>query len=118
MKSKQSAKSKEAIWKSISDSWDVETKTFAAELSAAFEVQAFKQLLADSIRERRAFLGLSQRDLAKALGISQREICHLEKAKSNPTLSTQLRVLTALDLSLEIKGLPAIKRPKKSALSD
>lgn len=118
MKSTKSAKSKEEIWKSVSDNWDAETKSFAAELSSAFEVQAFKQKLADSIRERRAKLGLSQRDLAQALGISQREICHLEKAKSNPTLSTQLKILSALGLSLEIIGISESKKSKRAALSD
>jgi DNA-binding XRE family transcriptional regulator len=52
--------------------------------------------------ERRTALKLSQRSLAKLVGISTRDICHIEQGKANPTLTTQVKLLSALGLKLEI----------------
>lgn len=74
----------------------------ARELEAHFQAAAYKRELGRIVNTRRMELGLSQRQLAKLLGISQREVCHLEQGKSNPTLITQMKVLSALNLKLAI----------------
>ena len=47
-------------------------------------------------------LGLSQRELSDRTGINQRDISHIEQGKANPTLTTQVKLLAALGLKLEI----------------
>lgn len=104
MKSTSKTSSKDKVWKSIRQNWGEEANAFAENLDLAFITAEYKKKLAVAVKSRRQELGLSQRSLANLIGISQREVCHLEAAKSNPTLSTQLKICSVLGLSLEIKA--------------
>ena len=76
----------------------------ARDLEARFQAAVYQKELGLKIKARRVTIGLSQRELAKTLGISQREICHLEQGKANPTLLTQIKILSALDLKIKISA--------------
>jgi len=74
----------------------------ARDLDVRLQAAAFQRKLGRLVKEERTARGWSQRDLSKSLGISQREICHIEQGKSNPTLTTQVKILSVLGLRLEI----------------
>ena len=82
--------------------WKPEDYEFNRNLTLAFEERNLRKSLADTVIERRTALKLSQRSLAKLVGISTRDICHIEQCKANPTLTTQVKLLSALGLKLEI----------------
>lgn len=65
--------------------------------------------LANSIRERRRKLGLSQEQLAAKIGVRQRTLSDIENARS-ARLDTLLRILAVLDLELVVR-----ERTKSSA---
>lgn len=54
----------------------------------------------DVIRARRAALGLSQADLAKATGLNVRQIARYEAGEQQPVLSVAAALADALDISL------------------
>jgi HTH-type transcriptional regulator / antitoxin HipB len=58
--------------------------------------------LANSIRERRRELGLTQENLASKIGVRQRTISDIETSAAT-RLDTVLRALAALDLELVIR---------------
>ena len=72
--------------------------------------------LADVLREARLNRELSQAELARKLGLRQRQISDLERATSDPRLSTVQNVARALDLELTliprhlISALEALQR--------
>jgi DNA-binding XRE family transcriptional regulator len=82
--------------------WKHEDHEFNRNLTLAFEERNLRNALADAVISKRNDLKMSQRSLAKLVGISTRDICHIEKAKSNPTLSTQVKLLSSLGLALQI----------------
>jgi DNA-binding XRE family transcriptional regulator len=82
--------------------WKPEDHEFNRNLTLAFEERSLRKSLTDAVIERRTALKLSQRSLAKLVGISTRDICHIEQGKANPTLTTQVKLLSALGLKLEI----------------
>jgi len=84
--------------------WKAGNHAFNRELTLAFEERNQRQALADAVKKRRSDLNMSQRALADLVGISTRDICHIEKAKSNPTLSTQVKLLSSLGLTSEIRA--------------
>lgn len=59
--------------------------------------------IGEVIRLRRKFLGLTQKDLSGIVGIGLRNLVDIESGKGNPSLSTLLRILEVLGLSIEIK---------------
>lgn len=65
--------------------------------------------LANSIRERRRKLGLSQEQLAAQIVVRQRTLSDIENARS-ARLDTLLRILAVLDLELVVR-----ERTKSSA---
>lgn len=73
-------------------------------IEIAFAAARYKRELAQTIKTKRAKMGISQRKLAELVGISQRDVSHIEQGKSNPTLSTQVKILSTLGLKLEIKS--------------
>ena len=77
-------------------------KALWAEIQNGLQPKRFKEAFAKAVSEKRMELGLTQRQLAKLTGINQRDISHIEQAKANPTLSTQVKLLTTLGLKLEI----------------
>lgn len=84
--------------------WTPENHEFTRALSLAFEERTQRLALADAVKKGRTSLQISQRALAKLVGISTRDICHIEKGKSNPTLSTQVKLLSSLGLTLQIRA--------------
>jgi HTH-type transcriptional regulator/antitoxin HipB len=58
--------------------------------------------IAAVVRGRRLDLGLSQSQLATQAGVSRKWISEFESSKSTAELGLVLRVLDALDLSLEL----------------
>lgn len=84
--------------------WKTEDHEFNRVLTLAFEERNQRQSLAEAVKSRRTALNISQRALAKLVGVSTRDICHIEQAKSNPTLSTQVKLLSSLGLTSEIRA--------------
>ncbi len=82
--------------------WSSKDHAFSQRLNLELEVSNQRTVFAESVKTRRLELGISQRTLAKLVGVSTRDICHIELAKANPTLSTQVKILSALGLKLEI----------------
>ena len=64
--------------------------------------------MAEVIRRRRAELGLSQADLAKAAGVDTRQIRRYEAGQQQPVLSVAVAIAKALGISVsELAGAPA-----------
>jgi transcriptional regulator with XRE-family HTH domain len=64
--------------------------------------------IADVIRDRRAELGMSQRDLAKAAGVDVRQIRRYEAGEQQPLLSVAVAIADALKISVgELAGKPS-----------
>lgn len=59
--------------------------------------------LKEVMKSRRAFLNLSQQDLAELSGVSLASVKDIERGKGNPSLSTVLRILDVLGMELEYK---------------
>ncbi|MFM2373802.1 MAG: helix-turn-helix protein [Actinomycetota bacterium] len=104
MKTKDSVEllSQEEHDRELMADWTAEDHEFNRALTLAFEERTQRLALADAVKKGRGSLQLSQRALAKLVGISTRDICHIEKGKSNPTLSTQVKLLSSLGLTLQI----------------
>ncbi|HEY7607205.1 MAG TPA: helix-turn-helix transcriptional regulator, partial [Actinomycetes bacterium] len=63
--------------------------------------------LGEVIRRRRAELGLSQADLAKAAGVDTRQIRRYEAGEQQPVLKVAAALADALKISMsELAGLP------------
>ena len=92
----------DALWAPIIAAWPKEVKEYHQQWQVAITLRDERYRLGEAVKTRRLELGISQRKLAKVVGISQREVCHIEQAKSNPTLSTQVKILSALGLKMEI----------------
>lgn len=95
----------DALWAPIIADLPQEAKDYLQRWDVAIALRDECQRLGEAVKTRRLELGISQRKLAKVVGISQREVCHIEQAKSNPTLSTQVKILSALGLKLEISSI-------------
>jgi transcriptional regulator with XRE-family HTH domain len=64
--------------------------------------------MAEVIRRRRAELGLSQADLAKAAGVDARQIRRYEAGQQQPVLSVAVAIANALGISVsELAGAPS-----------
>ncbi len=59
--------------------------------------------IAQTIKERRQFLNITQSDLADIAGISVRSLKAIELGKANPTLSILEKILDTLGLTIKIK---------------
>jgi DNA-binding XRE family transcriptional regulator len=86
-------------------SWDEQTKAQWVQIQLGLEPKRFKEVLALTVSTKRNELGLSQRELADLTGINQRDISHIEQGKANPTLTTQVKLLSALGLKIEISAI-------------
>lgn len=84
-------------------SWKPEDYENNRALTLAFEERAQRLALADAVKKGRTSHQISQRSLAKLAGISTRDVCHIEQGKANPTLNTQVKLLSALGLTLSIE---------------
>lgn len=86
--------------------WDDATKAQWDQIQIGLQPKRFREALALAVSNRRSELGISQRELSSLSGINQRDVSHIEQAKSNPTLSTQVKLLAVLGLHLEISPNP------------
>ncbi len=57
----------------------------------------------ETIKQRRAQLGLTQKELAARVGISRQYLAEIETGRRKPTLNTLERLFFALGLSLQVK---------------
>jgi DNA-binding XRE family transcriptional regulator len=62
--------------------------------------------IADQVAQRRAELGLSQRELAHLVGTTQSAIARLERGGRPPRIDTLLRIAEALDCELRVELRP------------
>ena len=79
-----------------------EAKALWDQMRLEIEAKNFRKLFGQIISQRREELGLNQRELAILATVSQRDVSHIEQGKANPTLTTQVKLLAALGLKLEI----------------
>jgi len=79
---------------------------------AAFEEELANAEVAQKIYDLRHNAGLSQRGLAKLVGTTASVICQLEDADyAGHSLSMLRRIAAALDKRVEIRFLPARRKP-------
>lgn len=62
-----------------------------------------KEKIGKYIKQRRKFLGITQKDLAEIAGIGLRTLSDLETGKGNPTIDQLIKVNDVLGLSLLLK---------------
>lgn len=62
--------------------------------------------IADKVADRRAEMGLSQRELAELCGTTQSSIARLERGGRPPRIDTLLRIADALDCELVVELEP------------
>jgi transcriptional regulator with XRE-family HTH domain len=62
--------------------------------------------IADRVAERRAEMGLSQRELAELVGTTQSAIARLERGGRPPRIDTLLNIADALDCDLVVELRP------------
>ena len=62
--------------------------------------------IADRVAERRAVMGLSQRELAERCGTTQSAIARLERGGRPPRIDTLLRIADALSCDLIVELAP------------
>ncbi|HUJ54567.1 MAG TPA: helix-turn-helix transcriptional regulator [Gaiellaceae bacterium] len=66
----------------------------------------FFAAIADRVAERRAEMGLSQRELAELCGTTQSAIARLERGGRPPRIDTLLRIAEALECELVVELVP------------
>jgi transcriptional regulator with XRE-family HTH domain len=66
----------------------------------------FFAAIADRVAERRAEMGLSQRQLAELCGTTQSAIARLERGGRPPRIDTLLRIAEALQCELVVELVP------------
>jgi len=82
---------------------DIETETIYEEGDTVGRVRGeIYEEIARSIREARAQVGLSQKQLSERTGIDQSDISKLERGLSNPSVATLERIAFALGGTLEV----------------
>lgn len=80
---------------------------------AAYEEELANAELARKIYDLRTKAGLTQRQLAKLVGTTAPVICRLEDADyEGHSLAMLRRIAAALDKRVEIRFLPAKRKPK------
>ncbi len=72
--------------------------------------------IAQRIIQRRTFLGLSQRDLAKRAGIARGTLRNIEAGSAQVTLANVLAVLETLGLGFDLRQKPKIERAPDGSL--
>ena len=82
---------------------------------AAFQEELANADLAQKIYDLRTKAGLSQRALAKLVGTTASVICQLENADyEGHSLSMLRRIAAALDKRVEIRFVPAKRKPARA----
>jgi transcriptional regulator with XRE-family HTH domain len=62
-----------------------------------------RQILANTLKKRRALLGITQTELSEISGVGLRYLREIENAKGNPSLLTLEKIFNAIGLTLELK---------------
>ncbi len=62
-----------------------------------------KNEIGKSIRQRRKFLGITQKELSEIVGLGLRSLVDIESSKGNPTIDQLQKVVSALGLSITLK---------------
>lgn len=88
------------------------------EFRRIWEANQGKRELGILVLERRLALGMSQRELADRIGTSQNRIYLIENGEANPTLDTLQRLVTVLDVSLEIRPADPVGRKRSRSGPD
>ena len=63
----------------------------------------FKKELGNIIKDRRKYLGITQKELSEIVGIGLRSLVDIENGKGNPTLDQLQKINDSIGLKLEIK---------------
>jgi DNA-binding XRE family transcriptional regulator len=66
----------------------------------------FFAAIADKVTERRAAIGMSQRELAELVGTTQSAIARLERGGRPPRIDTLLKIAEALECELVVELVP------------
>jgi predicted transcriptional regulator len=66
----------------------------------------FFAAIAGKVTERRAAMGLSQRELAELVGTTQSAIARLERGGRPPRIDTLLKIADALECELVVELVP------------
>ncbi|MGO8960648.1 MAG: helix-turn-helix domain-containing protein [Streptosporangiaceae bacterium] len=74
--------------------------------------------LAAAVRGRRLALGLSQAELATRVGVSRDWVNYFEAGKPTVELILVLRLLEALDLTLDVSTQGHVQPPHEAASTD
>jgi len=64
-----------------------------------------KNEIGQIIKERRVYLGITQKDLAEIVGISLRSLVNIENGTGNPTIDQLNKILNALGITIKISAL-------------
>lgn len=56
------------------------------------------------IKDRRVYLGITQKDLAEIVDISLRSLVDIENGNGNPTIDQLNKILNALGLTIKISA--------------
>lgn len=62
-----------------------------------------KEELGELLKERRNFLGITQKELSEISGVTLRKLVDIENGKANPTFSTLEKLLDVLGLKTKIE---------------
>jgi HTH-type transcriptional regulator / antitoxin HipB len=76
-----------------------------------------KPIFGDVIRQHRKLSGLSQSELAKVAGVGKTVVFDLEHGKESVQLDTLKKVLTVLNIQLELRS-PVIERLAQQAAKE
>lgn len=64
-----------------------------------------KNKIGQIIKERRVFLGITQKDLSEIVDISLRSLVDIENGNGNPTIDQLNKILNAIGLTIKINAL-------------
>lgn len=59
--------------------------------------------IGEIIKQRRKYLGITQKELSEIVGIGLRSLISIETGKGNPTVETLCSIFEALGLTIEVK---------------
>ena len=62
----------------------------------------FMKAIGEAIKERRAILNITQRELAEIAGVGINTLTKIERGEANPSLQTLQRIFNALGLEIKI----------------
>src|SRR5687768_12847013 len=82
------------------------------EFRAEWERTALARAVALAVVEHRTVHELSQRDLARRMGMTQPQVARLERGDVNPSIETLVRLVSVLDVELNIDLRPVDRRPR------